>query len=57
LHCGFVRYSADLNAARNLAHPMLAERQAAVNRPFLACDETRVVLVEHSQKLRNLVAV
>ncbi|MBI4450995.1 IS200/IS605 family element transposase accessory protein TnpB, partial [Candidatus Woesearchaeota archaeon] len=58
--CGFVRFSADLNAARNLAHPMLVERQAVVNRPHLTCVDANAVLgslVEHSQKLRNLVAV
>ena len=32
-HCGLSLFSADLNAARNLAHPMLVERQAAVNLP------------------------
>ncbi|MBI4451016.1 IS200/IS605 family element transposase accessory protein TnpB [Candidatus Woesearchaeota archaeon] len=60
-HCGFSRFSADLNAARNLAHPMLVERQAVVNRPHLACNDTEAIVsgcsfVEHSQKLRNLVA-
>lgn len=33
LHCDLSSYSADLNAARNLAHPMLVERQAAVTQP------------------------
>ncbi|MBI4451115.1 IS200/IS605 family element transposase accessory protein TnpB [Candidatus Woesearchaeota archaeon] len=60
-HCGFGLFSADLNAARNLAHPMLVERQAVVNRPHLTCDDAEAIvsgcsLVEHSQKLRDLVA-
>jgi len=33
-HCGISSYSADLNAARNLSHPMLGERQAVVTRPY-----------------------
>ena len=61
-HCGFSSYSADLNAARNLAHPMLVERQALVNVPHVTCDDTFPVLtdgllVEHSQKLRIFNAV
>ncbi len=39
-HCGLSLFSADLNAARNLAHPMLVERQAAVNQPNVSNDET-----------------
>ena len=33
LHCGFNHYNSDFNAALNLAHPMLVERQAAVTQP------------------------
>ena len=33
--CGIDNYSADLNAARNLSHPKLGERQAAVNQPHI----------------------
>jgi putative transposase len=33
-HCGLTSYSADLNAAKNLAHPMLVERQATVTSPY-----------------------
>ena len=36
-HCNLISYNADLNAARNLAHPKLVERQAAVNQPDLIC--------------------
>jgi len=39
LHCGLTSYSADLNAARNLAHPMLVERQALVTVPYSQSDE------------------
>ena len=39
-HCGLSLFNADLNAARNLAHPMLVERQAAVNQPNVSNDET-----------------
>lgn len=59
-HCGLTSYSADLNAAKNLAHPMLGERQALVNVPHLTRDDTNTItgiLVEHSQKLRILNAV
>ncbi|MBI4441349.1 IS200/IS605 family element transposase accessory protein TnpB [Candidatus Woesearchaeota archaeon] len=37
--CGF-RLNADLNASRNLAFPMLELRQAAVNLPYMTCNET-----------------
>src|SRR3989344_5379429 len=38
-HCRFSSYSADLNAARNLAHPMLVERQGVVTHPHdSGCD-------------------
>ncbi len=40
LHCGLISYSADLNAARNLAHPKLVERQGDVNHPYSLSDET-----------------
>ena len=33
-HCGLTSFSADLNAARNLAHPMLGERQGLVTSPY-----------------------
>jgi putative transposase len=32
-HCGLSNFNADLNASRNLAHPMLVERQGAVTHP------------------------
>lgn len=35
-HCGLFSYSADLNAARNLAHPKLVERQADVTLPHIS---------------------
>jgi IS605 OrfB family transposase len=59
--CGLKDFSADLNAARNLAHPKLVERQAGVNQPYLTCDEAprsrlRSLVVEHSQKPRILDA-
>ncbi|OGO13828.1 MAG: hypothetical protein A2Y53_03630 [Chloroflexi bacterium RBG_16_47_49] len=38
-HCGLSSFSADLNAARNLAHPMLVERQGAVTHPHSQSDE------------------
>ncbi len=38
-HCGLTSYSADLNAARNLAHPMLVERQALVTEPHSQVNE------------------
>ena len=45
-HCGLSSYSADLNAARNLAHPMLDERQAAVNQPNVSgCEAQAPMLV------------
>ena len=44
-HCGLINYSADLNAARNLAHPMLVERQAAVTQPHIQSDEVKGVLL------------
>jgi len=33
-HCGLFNFNADLNASRNLAHPMLVERQAFVTKPY-----------------------
>jgi len=33
-HCGLHNFNSDLNASRNLAHPMLGERQVAVTRPY-----------------------
>ena len=41
LHCGLTSYSADLNSARNLAHPMLVERQATVTSPYDSGNETK----------------
>ncbi len=52
-HCNLSSYSADLNAARNLAHPMLAERQAAITQPYSTCHDAKAVFgtaVEHSAK-------
>lgn len=45
LHCGLISYSADLNAARNLAHPKLGERQTVVNQPHLTCNDTKTLSV------------
>ncbi|RKX65329.1 MAG: hypothetical protein DRP42_04950 [Tenericutes bacterium] len=39
LHCGLSNFNADLNASRNLAHPMLVERQALVTVPHSRVDE------------------
>jgi len=41
LHCGLTSYSADLNAAKNLAHPKLVERQATVTSPHSRSDEVK----------------
>ena len=38
-HCGLSNFNADLNAGRNLAHPMLAGRQALVTEPHIRTDE------------------
>ena len=38
-HCGLSNFNADLNAGRNLAHPMLVERQATVTSPHSRVDE------------------
>jgi putative transposase len=43
-HCGLYRFSADMNAAQNLAHPMLVERQAAVTQPYSSCDDSKAKL-------------
>ena len=51
-HCGF-SLNADLNASRNLAHPMLVERQALVTVPYNLCNDSLSVLdivVEHKVK-------
>jgi len=40
-HCGLSNYSADLNASRNLAHPMLVERQGAVTHPNIQSDDVK----------------
>lgn len=53
-HCSLSSYSADLNAARNLAHPMLDERQAAVNQPNVSGREAKApLLVNLNAKLRG----
>jgi IS605 OrfB family transposase len=39
-HCGF-QLNADLNASRNLAHPMLVVRQVAVTRPYIQSDDIK----------------
>jgi putative transposase len=44
-NCGLHDYSADLNASKNLAHPMLGVRQAAVNQPILTCDDAKAHFV------------
>ena len=52
-HCKLVDFSSDLNSARNLAHPMLGERQAAVNQPDAVCDEAEghtAIEAEHNCK-------
>lgn len=57
LHCNFTSYNADLNAARNLAHPMLVERQAAVTQPHSRCVDTEAINgieVEHMTKNLHL---
>ncbi len=53
-HCGLSSYSADLNAARNLAHPMLVERQAAVNQPNVSgCEAQAPSVGELKAELRG----
>ncbi len=53
-HCGLSSYSADLNAARNLAHPMLVERQAAVNQPNVSgCEAQAPIVGELKAELRG----
>ena len=39
-HCGLSNFNSDLNASRNLAHPMLVERQASVTIPYSQSNET-----------------
>ena len=39
-HCGF-SLSADLNASRNLASPMLEKRQGAVSHPYISSDDVK----------------
>jgi putative transposase len=54
IHCGLSRFSADMNAAQNLAHPMLVVRQAAITQPYSSCDDSKAILfgtaVEHRAK-------
>jgi putative transposase len=48
-HCGF-SLNADLNASRNLAHPMLVERQAVVTQPHnrsCDCEALNLQGIEH----------
>jgi len=40
-HCGLSKFNSDLNASRNLAHPMLVERQALVTEPHSRSDEVK----------------
>jgi len=40
-HCGLNNFNSDLNAGRNLAHPMLVERQAFVTKPYSRSDEVK----------------
>lgn len=40
-HCGLTNFNADLNASRNLAHPMLVERQAFVTKPYSRGNEAK----------------
>jgi IS605 OrfB family transposase len=54
-HCGLTSYSADLNSAKNLAHPMLAVRQAIVTSPYGLCNEHKsnsqvAIACEHKAK-------
>ena len=42
-HCGLSNYNSDLNAGRNLAHPMLVERQVAVTPPYSRVDEHKSI--------------
>ena len=52
-HCGLSSYSADLNAARNLASPMLGLRQAAVTPPNdSSCDAKGNLQVATEAELR-----
>jgi len=37
------KFNADLNAGRNLAHPKLVERQAAVTQPHDSSDDAKGV--------------
>ncbi len=41
LHCGLKLYNSDLNAARNLAHPKLVERQGLVTSPYSRSDDVK----------------
>jgi IS605 OrfB family transposase len=52
-HCGLSNFNADLNAGRNLAHPMLAGRQAAITQPHSTSNDAKAVIgtaVEHGAK-------
>jgi IS605 OrfB family transposase len=57
LHCGLTSYSADLNAAKNLAHPMLGERQATVTSPYDSSCEAKgnsQVAIEAELRVKSL---
>ena len=57
-HCGLSLFNADLNASRNLSHPMLVERQALVNVPIVICDDSKTdfgIADEHNYKPTTLV--
>jgi len=52
-HCGLSNFNADLNASRNLAHPMLVERQAAITQPHSLCNDSLFdsnIVDEHKAK-------
>jgi len=55
-HCGLSLFNSDLNASRNLAHPMLVERQGAITHPYSLCNEHKgtshsAIACEHKAKI------
>ena len=48
--CHLHKYNADLNASKNLAHPKLDERQAAINQPYSRNDEAKGILTQLRQE-------
>jgi IS605 OrfB family transposase len=44
--CGLFHFNSDLNASRNLAHPKLVGRQAAVTQPHSPNDDTKASIDE-----------